>query len=113
MGIIMKKYSVLNSCLVVLLVFVFARNMINSAKADSLFGGDTFFSESTTKSDTNTIWKSDGSLVIIKGAEESGYVVKGDDSGSNIEYFVVPKDDGSNTFIYDNGLTICNTNGCY
>ena len=105
----MKKYSVLNSCLVVLLVFVFARNMINSAKADSLFGGDTFFSESTTKSDTNTIWKSDGSLVIIKGAEKSGYVIKDGD----IEYFVVPKNDGSNTFIYDDNLTICNTNGCY
>ena len=105
----MKKYSVLNSCLVVLLVFVFARNMINSAKADSLFGGDTFFSESTTKSDTNTIWKSDGSLVIIKGAEESGYVIK----DGEIEYYVVPKNDGSNTFIYDDNLTICNTNGCY
>ena len=105
----MKKYSVLNSCLVVLLVFVFARNMINSAKADSLFGGDTFFSESTTKSDTNTIWKSDGSLVIIKGAEDSGYVIK----DGEIEYFVVPKNDGSNTFIYDDNLTICNTNGCY
>ena len=105
----MKKYSVLNSCLVVLLVFVFARNMINSAKADSLFGGDTFFSESTTKSDTNTIWKNDGSLVIIKGAEDSGYVIK----NGKIEYFVVPKNDGSNTFIYDDNLTICNTNGCY
>ena len=105
----MKKYSVLNSCLVVLLVFVFARNMINSAKADSLFGGDTFFSESTTKSDTNTIWKNDGSLVIIKGAEDSGYVIK----DGEIEYFVIPKDDGSNTFIYDDNLTICNTNGCY
>ena len=52
--------------------------------------------------------------MIIKGAEESGYVVKGDNSGSDIEYFVVPKDDGSNTFIYDDGLTICNsTMGCY
>ena len=89
----------LNALLIVVLVFIFARNMANTAKADE---------------DTNTIWKSDGSLVIIKGAEESGYVVKGDNSGSDIEYFVVPKDDGSNTFIYDEGLTICNSSmGCY
>jgi hypothetical protein len=89
----------LNALLIVALVFIFARNVVNTAKADE---------------DTNTIWKSDGSLVIIKGAEESGYVVKGDNSGSDIEYFVVPKDDGSNTFIYDEGLTICNSSmGCY
>ena len=46
-----------------------------------------------SKSDTTTIWKGDGSLVIIQGAEKAGYVVKGDDSGSEIEYFVIPKDD--------------------
>ena len=92
--------SSLNALLIVVLVFIFARNMVNTAKADSL--------------DTDTIWKEDGSLVIIQGAEKSGYVVKGDDSGSEIEYFVVPKDDGSNTFIYDEGLTICNSSmGCY
>ena len=104
----------LNALLIVVLVFIFARNMVNTAKADDLFGGSGLFDSTTSKSDTNTIWKSDGSLVIIKGAEESGYVVKGDNSGSDIEYFVVPKDDGSNTFIYDDGLTICNsTMGCY
>ena len=104
----------LNALLIVVLVFIFARNMVNTAKADDLFGGSGLFDSTTSKSDTNTIWKGDGSLVIIKGAEESGYVVKGDNSGSDIEYFVVPKDDGSNTFIYDDGLTICNsTMGCY
>ena len=104
----------LNALLIVVLVFIFARNMVNTAKADDLFGGSGLFDSTTSKSDTNTIWKSDGSLVIIKGAEESGYVVKGDNSGSDIEYFVVPKDDGSNTFIYDDGLTICNSSmGCY
>ena len=105
----MKKYSVLNSFLMVALLFIFARNMISSAKADDFFGGESFFSESTSDSGDNTIWKSDGSLVIIKGAEESGYVIK----DGEIEYFVVPKNDGSNTFIYDDGLTICNSNGCY
>lgn len=109
----MKKYSVLNAFIMVALVFVFARNMISSAKADDLFGGESFFSESTTKSDTNSIWKSDGSLVIIQGAEESGYVVKGDDSGNEIEYFVIPKKDGSKTFIYDDELIICSNTGCY
>ena len=104
----------LNALLIVVLVFIFARNMVNTAKADDLFGGSGLFDSTTSKSDTNTIWKSDGSLVIIKGAEESGYVVKGDNSGSDIEYFVVPKDDGSNTFIFDEGLTICNSSmGCY
>ena len=102
--------SSLNALLVVVLVFIFAKNMVNSAKADDLFGGPGLFDSTPSKSDTNTIWKGDGSLVIIKGAEESGYVIKDGD----IEYFVVPKDDGSNTFIYDDELTICNsTIGCY
>ena len=108
----MKKYSVLNAFIMVALLFVFARNMISTAKADNLFDNN-IFSETESNLGDNSIWKSDGSLVIIKGAKESGYVIKGDDSGSNIEYFVIPKDDGSNTFIYDDGLTICNTNGCY
>jgi hypothetical protein len=94
----MKKTPI-HALTMVVVLFVFCWLMIERAKADE---------------DTNTIWKGDGSLVIIKGAEESGYVVKGDNSGSDIEYFVVPKDDGSNTFIYDDGLTICNsTMGCY
>ena len=94
----MKKTPIHVLTMLVVL-FVFCWLMIERAKADE---------------DTNTIWKEDGSLVIIKGAEKSGYVVKGDNSGSDIEYFVVPKNDGSNTFIYDDGLTICNsTMGCY
>ena len=98
----------LHALLVVILVFVFARNMINQARAD-----DFDFNFETPKSDTTSIWKSDGSLVIIKGAEEAGYVIKGDDSGSEIEYFVKPKDDGSPTFIYDDELIICSNTGCY
>ena len=98
----------LHALLVVVLVFVFARNMINQARAD-----DFDFNFETPKSDTTSIWKSDGSLVIIKGAEEAGYVIKGDDSGSEIEYFVKPKADGSPTFIYDNELIICSNTGCY
>jgi len=108
----MKKPVHALTITVVILVFFWL--FIERAKADDLFGGPGIFDITPSKSDTNMIWKGDGSLVIIKGAEESGYVIKGDDSGSDIEYFVVPKDDGSNTFIYDDGLTICNSSmGCY
>ena len=108
----MKKAPIHLLTMLVIL-FVFCWLMIERAKADDLFGGDTFFDSTPSKSDTTSIWKSDGSLVIIKGAEEAGYVIKGDDSGSEIEYFVVPKDDGSPTFIYDDELTICSNTGCY
>ena len=29
------------------------------------------------------------------------------------EYYVIPKDDGSKTFIYDDELLVCDNNGCY
>ena len=103
-----------NALLVIVLVFVFARNMVNSARADGLFDGPGLFDTEPTKSDTTSIWKDDGSLVIINGADEAGYVVKGSDDGNEIEYFVKPKDDGTPTFIYDSELIICtNTGGCY
>ena len=103
-----------NALLVVILVFVFARKMVNQARADSIFNDPIFFDTEPKKSDTTSIWKDDGSLVIIKGAEEAGYVIKGDDSGNEIEYFVKPKSDGSPTFIYDDELIICTTTGgCY
>ena len=109
----MKKTPIHVLTMLVIL-FVFCWLMIERAKADGLFDGPGLFDTTPTKSDTTSIWKGDGSLVIIQGAEKAGYVVKGDDSGSEIEYFVVPKDDGSNTFIYDDGLTICNSSmGCY
>ena len=79
------------------ILFVFCWLMIERAKAD----------------DMESIWKDDGSLVNIYGAEESGYVVKGDSDGTEIEYFVKPKDDGSPTFIYDDELIVCTNTGCY
>ena len=108
-----KMKPALTALLAVILVFIFARNIVNSARADSLFGGSEFFSEPSSKSESNSIWKSDGSLVIIDNAKESGYVIKGNDDGNEIEYFVVPKDDGSPTFIYDSELIICTNTGCY
>ena len=92
----MKKTPI-HALTMVVILFVFCWLMIERAKAD----------------DMESIWKSDGSLVNIYGAEESGYVIKGDDSGTEIEYFVKPKDDGSPTFIYDDELIICSNTGCY
>ena len=92
----MKKTPI-HALTMVVILFVFCWLMIERAKAD----------------DMESIWKSDGSLVNIYGAEESGYVIKGDDSGTEIEYFVKPKDDGSPTFVYDDELIICTNTGCY
>ena len=94
----------------VVILFVFCWLMIERAKADAL---DDFLSKQNNDSEMTSIWKGDGSLVNIYGAEESGYVIKGDDSGTEIEYFVKPKDDGSPTFIYDDELIICTNTGCY
>jgi hypothetical protein len=92
----MKKTPI-HALTMVVILFVFCWLMIERAKAD----------------DMESIWKDDGSLVNIYGAEESGYVIKGDSDGTEIEYFVKPKDDGSPTFIYDDELIICTNTGCY
>ena len=92
------------------ILFVFCWLMIERAKADDLFGGPGIFDVTPTESDTNFLWEGDGSLTVVKGAEDSGYVIK----DGEVEVFVVPKSDGSNTFIYGDGLTICNSSmGCY
>jgi hypothetical protein len=83
--------------------------LISNVGADDL---DLFLSDNSDSGD-NSFYKDDGSLVIINGAKESGFIVKGTDSGMEQEYYVVPKDDGSKTFIYDEGLTVCDSNGCY
>ena len=95
----------LNAIVVVILVFLFSSTMINQAKAESL----ELFVNDTPKKERNSVWKGDGSLVIIDNAEDSGYVIK----DGEIEYFVEPKDDGSPTFIYDNELIVCTNTGCY
>ena len=81
----------------------------------SLFddSGSFNFADSNTNSGDNSFYKDDGSLVIIRGAKDSGLIVRGTDEGMEQEYYVVPKDDGSKTFIYDEGLTVCDNNGCY
>jgi len=95
-----------------LVILVFGWLFMERANADDLFGGDSFFSETETKSDTNFLWESDGSLTIVTGAKDSGYVIK----DGEMETFVIPSDTG-NTFINDGStgeLIICNSAmGCY
>tara|TARA_B110000914_G_C15307006_1_gene373815 strand:+ start:223 stop:543 length:321 start_codon:yes stop_codon:yes gene_type:complete len=93
-------------------IIVFAWLMIERAQADDLFGGESFFNSEPSKSDTNFLWEGDGSLTVVTGAKESGYVIK----DGEVETYVVPSDTG-NTFI-NNGTTgeliICNSAmGCY
>ena len=83
----------LTALFAVVLVFVFARNIISQAKADEY----------------ESFYKEDGSLVNIFGAEDSGIIVK----DGEVEYYVVPKEDGSPTFIYDDELIVCTNTGCY
>ena len=90
---------------ITVVILVFSWLMIERAKAESL----ELFVDDRPKKESNSIWKGDGSLVIINNAEDSGYVIK----DGEIEYFVEPKDDGSPTFIYDDELIVCTNTGCY
>ena len=99
----------INKFYALLITMTFGFSLINNVGADDL---DLFLSDNSDSGD-NSFYKEDGSLVIIRGAKDSGIIVKGTDDGMEQEYYVVPKDDGSKTFIYDEGLTVCDSNGCY
>ena len=88
-------------------------NKLNKILITIALGFALVGSVSADDSGDNSFFKEDGSLVIIRGAEDSGIIVKGTDDGMEQEYYVVPKDDGSKTFIYDEGLTVCDSTGCY
>ena len=107
----MKKTPI-HAVTMTVVILVFAWLMIERAKADDLFGGESFFDSTPTKSDTNFLWEGDGSLTIVTGAKDSGYVIK----DGEIETFVIPSETG-NTFINDGTtgeLIICNSAmGCY
>ena len=96
----------LNALIVVIAVFAFCSLQIQRAKADAL---DDFLNEPSPKSDFNSFYKDDGSVVNVYGAEESGVVIK----DGEVEYYVIPKSDGSPTFVYDDELIICTSTGCY
>jgi len=89
----------------IIILFVFCWLMIERAKAESL----ELFVDDTPRKERNSVWKGDGSLVIIDNAEDSGYVIK----DGEIEYYVEPKEDGTPTFIYDDELIVCTNTGCY
>ena len=99
----------INKFYALLITMTFGFSLISNVGADDL---DLFLSDNSNSGD-NSFYKEDGSLVIIRGAKDSGIIVKGTDDGMEQEYYVVPKDDGSKTFIYDEGLTVCDSNGCY
>ena len=99
----------INKFFTALITMTFGFSLISNVGADDL---DLFLTDNSDSGD-NSFYKEDGSLVIIRGAKDSGIIVKGTDDGMEQEYYVVPKDDGSKTFIYDEGLTVCDNNGCY
>ena len=94
-----------------LVIVVFGWLWTERIYADNVFDNN-IFSETESKSDTNFLWESDGSLTVVTGAKDSGYVIK----DGEIETFVIPSDTG-NTFINDGStgeLIICNAAiGCY
>ena len=99
----------MNKFYALLITMTFGFSLVSNVGADDL---DLFLTDNSDSGD-NSFYKEDGSLVIIRGAKDSGIIVKGTDDGMEQEYYVVPKDDGSKTFIYDEGLTVCDSNGCY
>ena len=99
----------INKFYALLITMTFGFSLVSNVGADDL---DLFLTDNSDSGD-NSFYKEDGSLVIIRGAKDSGIIVKGTDDGMEQEYYVVPKDDGSKTFIYDEGLTVCDKNGCY
>ena len=111
----------INKFYALLITMTFGFPLIGLANAESFLdspslfddSGSFNFADSNTNSGDNSFYKDDGSLVIIRGAKDSGLIVRGTDEGTETEYYVIPKDDGSKTFIYDEGLTVCDSNGCY
>mgnify|MGYP000256225940 CR=1 FL=1 len=99
----------INKFYTALITMTFGFSLISNVGADDL---DLFLTDNSDSGD-NSFYKEDGSLVIIRGAKDSGLIVRGTDEGTEQEYYVVPKDDGSKTFIYDDELLVCDKNGCY
>ena len=99
----------INKFYALLITMTFGFSLISNVGAGDL---ELFLTDNSDAGD-NSFYKEDGSLVIIRGAKDSGLIVRGTDEGTEQEYYVVPKDDGSKTFIYDDELLVCDKNGCY
>ena len=88
------------------ITFVILFSITSQSFSEGLFDGPGLFD--TPKQDNsgnNSFYTSDGSLVIVRNAQDSGLIIKDDGDGAKTEYYVVPKK-GENTFIYNDGLTI-------
>ena len=94
---------------ITIVVLVFAWLMIERAQADLMFDEPGIFESSVTPAESTSFYKEDGSLVNVYCAEKAGIAIKDGEQ----EYFVIPKSDGSPTFIYDDELIICTNTGCY
>ena len=106
-----KMKPALTALLAVILVFIFARNMVNSARADvNPYTMDLFPSKAEPEPSVNkSFYKDNGSLVNIYNAKDAGIAIK----DGEVEYYAVPKDNGEPTFIFDDELIICTNTGCY
>ena len=106
-----KMKPALTALLAVILVFIFARNMVNSVRADvNPYTMDLFPSKAEPEPSVDTsFYKKDGSLVNIYNAKDAGIAIK----DGEVEYYAIPKDNGEPTFIFDDELIICTNTGCY
>ena len=83
-------------------------SLISNVGADDL---DLFLADSSDSGD-NSFYKEDGSLVIIRGAKDSGYIIE----DGEVKTYVIPSDT-EKTFIHDGSsgeLIVCDPSiGCY
>jgi len=70
------------------------------------------FISSVSAEDKNFLWESDGSLTIVDGAKDSGYIIE----DGEVKTYVIPSDT-EKTFIHDGSsgeLIVCDPSiGCY
>jgi hypothetical protein len=72
----------------------------------------SFLISSVSAEDKNFLWESDGSLTIVDGAQDSGYIIE----DGEVKTYVIPSDN-EKTFIHDGSsgeLIVCDPAiGCY
>ena len=74
--------------------------------------GFSFISTVAADDDKNFLWESDGSLTIVDGAKDSGYIIE----DGEVKTYIIPSDT-EKTFIHDGSsgeLIVCDPAiGCY
>jgi len=74
--------------------------------------GFSLISAVAADDDKNFLWESDGSLTIVDGAKDSGYIIE----DGEVKTYVIPSDT-EKTFIHDGSsgeLIVCDPSiGCY